>query len=120
VCPHAVLYQLLSPPGAEDEDGNILVTDSRSHRIRKLDLEARSVSTLAGTGVDGTTNGRCCPRDIARCCVCVCVRAVSALVVGVCVCVCVCVGVSVLSASFEEPQGIALNSRGDLFVVDSR
>jgi DNA-binding beta-propeller fold protein YncE len=55
---------------AVDDRGNVLVADSRNHRIRRLDMETNCVTTLAGTSRDGREDGsaRCasfnCPLGI--------------------------------------------------------
>jgi sugar lactone lactonase YvrE len=44
------------PPGgglALDGEGNLYVSDSLNHRIRKVDLEADEITTIAGTGEAG-------------------------------------------------------------------
>ncbi len=50
----ATSAQLYHPKGvAVDELGNVIVTDSANHRIRKIAAGTGVISTLAGTGTDG-------------------------------------------------------------------
>jgi len=44
------------PPGgglALDDDGNLYISDTLNHRIRKVDFEANLITTIAGTGEAG-------------------------------------------------------------------
>jgi sugar lactone lactonase YvrE len=67
---------------ALDGLGNLYVTDTASHRIRKVVLATRAVTTLAGTGSEGAANG-----------------------VGT-------------AASFRSPLGIACDTSGNAYVAD--
>ncbi|WP_166647238.1 choice-of-anchor D domain-containing protein [Prosthecobacter fusiformis] len=50
--------RFLYPTGvAVDAAGNVYVADTGNHRIRKISVGSSIVSTLAGTGVAGLTNG---------------------------------------------------------------
>lgn len=40
-----------------DSQGNLFITDSNNHRIRKIDLSTGQVSTFAGTGTTGVSFG---------------------------------------------------------------
>ena len=40
-----------------DGNGNTIVADTFNHRIRKVDLATQTVSTVAGTGVNGFQDG---------------------------------------------------------------
>ena len=58
-----------SPVGvAVDDDGHLYVVDSGDHRVRKVDLKAREVSTLAGTGTwnEGWGGGTAASARFAR------------------------------------------------------
>ncbi len=46
---------LLNEPGgiALDSHGDVYIADTRNHRIRKIDVASNTISTVAGTGVDG-------------------------------------------------------------------
>ncbi|HZR45297.1 MAG TPA: NHL repeat-containing protein [Candidatus Manganitrophaceae bacterium] len=50
--------QFFEPTGvAVDREGNLIVTDSKDHRIRKIRLPEGRVTTLAGAGRAGDLNG---------------------------------------------------------------
>ncbi len=50
----ATAAQLLGPVSvAIDANGNLFISDSGSHRIRRVDAATRAVSTFAGTGIAG-------------------------------------------------------------------
>lgn len=50
--------QFRNPSGiAIDKDGNLYVADRLNHRIRKIDLAAGKVSTIAGAGTTGSRDG---------------------------------------------------------------
>jgi streptogramin lyase len=50
--------QLSEPWGiAVDNSGNVYFADSGHHRIGKIDLSTNTVSTFAGTGTEGSTDG---------------------------------------------------------------
>lgn len=40
-----------------DSQGNLFITDSNNHRIRKIDLSTGQVTTFAGTGTTGVSQG---------------------------------------------------------------
>ena len=51
--------QFNTPSGvAIDRAGNIIITDTSNNRIRKLSTDGTKVSTIAGTGIAGFTDGR--------------------------------------------------------------
>jgi uncharacterized protein (TIGR03437 family) len=53
----AVLARLNTPRGVTvDKDGNVYISDSVNHRVRRVDTEGR-ISTVAGTGVAGSAEG---------------------------------------------------------------
>ena len=55
----ALEAQFNTPSGvAIDRAGNIIITDTSNNRIRKLSTDGTKVSTIAGTGVAGFTDGR--------------------------------------------------------------
>lgn len=74
-----------SPQGlAVDALGNLYVSDSLNHTIRKVVIATGVVTTLAGTaGITGSTNG------------------------------------TGTAARFNSPQGLAMDSAGNMFVADS-
>lgn len=50
--------RFFEPAGvAIDREGNLIVTDSKNHRIRKIKLPEGRVTTLAGNGLPGDLNG---------------------------------------------------------------
>lgn len=52
----AVSASLNYPRGvARDAEGNLFVSEALGHRIRRIDGSAGTVSTVAGTGVDGSS-----------------------------------------------------------------
>jgi DNA-binding beta-propeller fold protein YncE len=54
----ALRAQFNTPSGiAIDKAGNIIVADTSNNRIRKLSADARTVSTIAGSGAAGFKNG---------------------------------------------------------------
>jgi len=67
---------------AIDLGGNVYVADASNNLIRKIDIGAGQVSTIAGTGVIGNANG-----------------------IGT-------------AASFYDPEGIAIDAQGNVFVGD--
>ena len=72
-----------SPGGvAIDSDGNIIVADSYSHLIRKIDGSTYEVSTIAGSGSSGNANG------------------------------------TGTAASFNRPSRVAIDSDGNIIVSD--
>ena len=55
----ALQAQFNTPSGiAIDRAGNIIIADTSNNRIRKLSTDGTRVSTIAGTGVAGFTDGR--------------------------------------------------------------
>jgi len=81
ICTEASFY---NPIGvASDGLGNLYVTDSGNNKIRKISITTGVVSTLAGSGSVGSTDG-----------------------VGT-------------TASFNDPIGIAYDGLGNLYVTDS-
>ena len=46
-----------SPTGITTDGTNLYVADYDNHKIRKIGIDNRSVTTLAGTGAGGSTNG---------------------------------------------------------------
>jgi sugar lactone lactonase YvrE len=65
-----------------DAQGNILIADWHNAAVRKLDMTARYLSTVAGNGVEDNTDG------------------------------------PALQASFVRPGGVAVDSKGNIFVSD--
>ena len=56
---NALQAQFNTPSGiAIDRAGNIFIADTSNNRIRKLSTDGTRVSTIAGTGVAGFTDGR--------------------------------------------------------------
>ncbi|HSE37656.1 MAG TPA: NHL repeat-containing protein [Blastocatellia bacterium] len=56
---NALQAQFNTPSGiAIDRAGNIIITDTSNNRIRKLSTDGTRVSTIAGNGIAGFTNGR--------------------------------------------------------------
>jgi streptogramin lyase len=67
---------------AVDASGNVYIGDSKNNIIRKI-TSTGTVSTLAGTGVQGSSNG------------------------------------ALTSATFNSPQGVAVDQYGRVFVTDT-
>ena len=67
---------------APDNDGNIIVGDWHNGAVRRLNLTQRTVSTIAGNGVEDHVDG------------------------------------PALQASFVRPGGVAVDSKGNIFVSD--
>ncbi|MBI4472136.1 MAG: SMP-30/gluconolactonase/LRE family protein [Acidobacteria bacterium] len=69
---------------AVDASGNIYISDSENHRIRRVDAVTRVITTFAGNGVAGFSGD----------------------------------GGVATNASLQHPQGIAVDSEGNLFIAD--
>ncbi len=77
---------LTYPAGvAVDTSGNAYVTDTASHRIRRIDATTGVITTVAGTGVGGARGD----------------------------------GGAATSAELNNPHGVAVDGRGNVFVADT-
>ena len=70
---------------AADVSGNIYITDTNNHRVRKVTVSTGIISTIAGTGYGGY-NGD---------------------------------GIMATSAKLYRPEGIAINGSGDVYIADT-
>ena len=83
----ATSAQLNNPQAvALDSAGNVYISDSFNHRIRKITVSTGTISTVAGTGASGYSGD----------------------------------GGAATLAQLDRPLGLALDSSGNLYFVDSR
>ena len=56
----------LSHPGdvVVDRTGNTFIADTNNHRIRKLSADGTTITTIAGTGTEGSSNGNGSPTSV--------------------------------------------------------
>ena len=84
----ATAAQLNVPRGvAVDSSGNIYITDTNGHRVRKVMVSSGNIDTIAGTGTSGSGEGN---GD----------------------------GGAASSALLNNPNGIAIDSSGNLYIAD--
>ena len=74
-----------------DGAGNLFIADTFNHRIRKVDASTGIITTVAGSGPTGILNGGFSGD-----------------------------GGPATAATLKEPEGIAVDSAGNLFIADSR
>ncbi len=78
--------QLRYPSGlAVDQAGNVYIADTLNHRIRKLSADGTTITTIAGTGTEGSSNGNGSPTTV----------------------------------QLSRPNGLALDAAGNLYIADT-